>query len=108
MWGFLEHFLSAAGVSATLFVAATAALGFALRAVWLQHERALTKLSDTNQELLKALDASRREMDELQEKRLADSVKFTERVIEHVNRLDRSMERLAASIDAIYKVVGRG
>lgn len=105
MWDFLGHLLSAGGVSTTLFVIAMAGFGFALRALWMQHEKTLSKLSETNATLLSTIDAMSKQLSELQEKRLADSVKFTERVIEHVNRMDRSLERMGASIETIHKVV---
>ena len=105
MWDFLTNLLSAGGVSVTLFAVAIGGFALALRVLWIQHEKALAKLAETNAALIVSLDSMQKQIAELQEKRLADSVKFTERVIEHVNRMDRSLERMGASIETIHKVV---
>lgn len=101
MWDFFTKVLETGGLTALIFAIVCLGFGITVKTLWRQ-----------NQELHKQLEEARKEysdaLERIQEKRIAEAQAITERFIEHVQSLDRSLDRISNSLSVLIEVAGNG
>ena len=94
MWDFLSEVIKNLGVASAAAAATVILYAVTVRELW-------RKNLSLHQQLFDEASRCMHRLDELQEKRVADAQRVTERVVHHVAEIDHAMEKLTAAVDAI-------
>ncbi len=115
MWKFLGEVLEQGGVVALLFAALGVGFATVVRALWLQNQKLHKQLSDERNRYTEQLERLSREhaaaLSAIQERRITEAKAVTERFMEHVQKMDRALDRIGASLSVLIEVSkgpGRG
>jgi len=122
VWEFFNQILERGGTAAVLFAATFGLFTVALRELWrvnarlqqqfaaqqIAHERALKQKDGDHLERLQELtEVYAERIDELQEKRVAETQAVTTEVVRHVAHTQQSVDKITVAMETLTEVMRR-
>jgi predicted PurR-regulated permease PerM len=107
VWPFLTEMLRQGGTVAVLFSVLGGAALLTIRVLWAQHLRLTERMVEQNEQYLQRFEQLRQQLNELQERRVEETRNITTKVVEHVARVDHSMEKVATTLDVLIELSGK-